>query len=261
MGNNVKNKRMSARRVAMFLAALGALVMSSGIAMMVTATPANADSDPKIVVCKYVSTPGGVLQGGNNPIEPNLNSIKNAINDPDWVNDPNRTFPKYWGDAQGGGGGSVAIGYAGEGLTIADCPGEQPPPPATCPEGTDHAGEEIPEGQTAEDFCNDEVLPPAVCDEGTDHAGEVIPEGQTAEAFCNDATVIVEPPTVVSPPKKHHTKTQSTVTPTVVHAGLSGATVQDMRGEQGLALTFAGMVMLVAAGGLGLRVRGSASRI
>jgi hypothetical protein len=34
-----------------------------------------------------------------------------------------------------------------------------------------------------------------------------------------------------------------------------------MRGEQGLALVFGGMVMMVAAGGLGLRLRGSASRI
>ena len=58
------------------------------------------------------------------------------------------------------------------------------------------------------------------------------------------------------------TKTKSTtaaVTPTVVHAGLSGASVEDMRGEQGLALMVAGMVMLVAAGGL--RLRGRESRI
>jgi hypothetical protein len=60
------------------------------------------------------------------------------------------------------------------------------PPPAVCPEGTDHAGEVIPEGETAETFCNDEVLPPARCPEGTDHAGEAIPEGETAETFCNE---------------------------------------------------------------------------
>ena len=69
---------------------------------------------------------------------------------------------------------------------------------------------------------------------------------------------VVSPP-VVSPPK-HHTQAHATVTPTVVHAGLAGVSTQDMRSEQGLALMFAGMLMLVAAGGLGLRLRGE-SRI
>jgi len=143
-----------------------------------------------------------------------------------------------------------------EGETVESFCTNEVTPPAVCPEGTDNAGQEIPEGQTAEEFCNDVVTPPEVCPEGTDNAGQEIPAGQTAETFCTDE-VIVSPPTV-NPPKKHHT---TTVTPTVVHAGLAGATVQDMRGEQGLALTFAGMMMLVGAGGLTLRVRGSAARI
>jgi len=288
-------KRNSARRAATFLAALGALVMSSGVALMVTATSANADPDPKIVVCKYVGTPGeSTLQGGGNPIEVSINSIKSVVGD-DWVANP--TFPKAWGDAQGqAGGGSIAIGYVGQGLTIANCPGgqEEPPTPPTCPQGTDRAGDEIPEGQTAEEFCDvdvvqhtlcpegtdnagqtvpegstieefctDTVSPPAVSDEGTDNAGQTIPEGQTAEAFCNDSSVVVSPPKVT-----HHTTTEAAaaeatttaVTPTVVHAGM-GSLSQDMRGEQGLALMVAGMMMLTAAGGLGLRVRRAVSRI
>ena len=94
----------------------------------------------------------------------------------------------------------------------------------------------------------------------------MIPEGENAEAFC---TAVVSPPVdnpqvesevVVSPPKAKTPKAHAaTVTPTVVEAGLSGTT-QDLRGEQGLALMVAGMVMLVGAGGLGLRVRSAAAR-
>jgi hypothetical protein len=93
-------------------------------------------------------------------------------------------------------------------------------------------------------------------------------------AVTCDPTVVVNPPTdtnnpptvVVSPPKAHtpkaHTPKAATVTtPTVVHAGLASVSAQDLRGEQGLALMVAGMVMLGAAGGLGLRLRRVASRI
>lgn len=57
------NLRTGARRIAAFLATLGVLVMSSGIALMVTATPANANhhNPPPVLkdwVCKYVGTPG-----------------------------------------------------------------------------------------------------------------------------------------------------------------------------------------------------------
>ena len=80
-------------------------------------------------------------------------------------------------------------------------------------------------------------------------------------------STVVNPPTtetestvVVSTPK-HKTKTHAAaVTPTVVEAGLVSTSTNDLRGEQGLALMVAGMVMLVGAGGLGLRVRSVASR-
>jgi hypothetical protein len=71
---------------------------------------------------------------------------------------------------------------------------------------------------------------------------------------------VTESQVVVNTPKTKSTKTKSTVTPTVVEAGLVGTSAQDLRGEQGLALMVAGMVMLVAAGGLGLRVRSAAAR-
>ncbi|RNL62389.1 hypothetical protein EFK50_11475 [Nocardioides marmoriginsengisoli] len=55
--------------------------------------------------------------------------------------------------------------------------------------------------------------------------------------------VSVEPPTI--------TPTGTVTTPTLVHAGLIDAPA-DLRGEQGLALLIAGMVLMVAAGALGL---------
>jgi hypothetical protein len=256
MGN--KNKKPTAvRRVATSLAVLGALVMSSGVALMVTAASANATTTTtttlKDWVCKYVGQPGHeVLKQGNDGLV--------------WVatDQPQGTF---FVDNQ-------QLSY----LLVADVPQDPKPdasncPPApgdeeppTCPAGTDHAGDEIPVGQTAESFCDDADAP--VCAVGTDNAGQTIPEGQTAEEFCTDTVVVVSPPggtTVVSPPKaktpKAHTPKAAVSTPTVVHAGLAGVSAQDLRGEQGLALMVAGMFMLVAAGGLGLRLRGVASRI
>lgn len=90
----------------------------------------------------------------------------------------------------------------------------------------------------------------------------------TTPANCTTVappTSQVESSVVVSPPKAHvKTKTHAqaaTVTPTVVEAGLASTTTQDLRGEQGLALVVAGMVMLIGAGGLTLRVRRAAARI
>jgi hypothetical protein len=379
MGNKNAQGRLSARRVATFLAALGALVMSSGIALMVVATPANATADPKIVVCKYVSTPGGELQGGGNPIEVSLNTLKNVV-DSAWLDDPNRTFPKSWNDAQGQGGGSTAIGYTGNGLDITNCPGYVDNSPAldatasvditdpSCanentpsydvtathatwevvdsdvsPDGfvtvkftatQGHAfADESTEQTITKDFgpaadcqvdgprlltpqepsftdptCTTDPsvtlpsapaetarmaaasLPPSVDVNGIHYAatGDLVAGGTvTVDATLLDPETTtfgeakhswshtfttptgctqVSPPTtegqvVVNAPKTKTPKTTSTVTPTVVEAGLVGTSAQDLRGEQGLALMVAGMVMLVAAGGLGLRVRGAAARI
>lgn len=56
MGTNRSRARFTARRFAAVLATIGVLVTSSGVALMVTATPANAlaqdhDDDKKVVVC------------------------------------------------------------------------------------------------------------------------------------------------------------------------------------------------------------------
>jgi hypothetical protein len=272
MGNNKASKRMTARRAATFLAAVGALVMSSGLALMVTATPANAEAGPS--VCHPVNGKGELGNGWD------LIGPDHASSHIDESLYPDGHYWKH--EAKDGRHDIYAVEGACPGEPVEDvtCPddatahaGEVVPdgvdpevyctaevtPPEFCPEDASaNAGVEIPEGQTAEEFCNAVVSPPEVCPEGsTANVGVEIPAGQTAEEFCTAGS------TVVSPPKTKHTKTESTtvVTPTVVHAGLAGATVQDMRGEQGLALVFGGMLMMVAAGGLGLRLRGSASRI
>lgn len=273
MGNKKSNRRSNARRAATFMAAIGMLVLSSGIALMATSTSANAAPSPKIVVCKYVSTPGGQLQGGNNPIEVSLNSLNHVV-DPAWIANP--TFPKSWGDAQGKGGGSIAIGYAGQGLDISDCPGSETPPedtPTTA--GVDFtdptcdvAASYTPTGGEGVDYAVTSGSVAAGSDvtiTATAQAGFVI-NGQTvfthsfpAVGDCGSVTPPVVSPPVVNPPKHHtttKTKSHTTVTtPTVVHAGLASATTNDLRSEQGLALVVAGMVMLLGAGGLGLRSR------
>ena len=287
------NKRTSARRAATFLAALGALVMSSGVALMVTATSANAADhgpDPKIVVCKYVDTPGGQLQTGNNPIEVSLNTLNNVVDDA-WLNNPDRTFPKSWNDAHGqsGGGGSIAIGYTGEGLDISDCSGDTPPPPppppgvatasvtpvqATCTAAASYTTS----GTHVASFSESAAPAAGTTITVTAHAesGYKLNGNDTEDFVLNFAaaptncttvnpptTTPTTPTTVVDAPKtKAKAETQTAaVTPTVVHAGLTSVSTKDMRGEQGLALMVSGMVMLAAAGGLGLRLRGAASRI
>jgi len=85
MGNKKATKRITARRAATFLAAIGALVMSSGVALMVTSTPANAAPSDKIVVCKYVSTPGGHL---DHIVIVSENTLPDGFNDLRMVRQP-----------------------------------------------------------------------------------------------------------------------------------------------------------------------------
>ncbi|MFL6105866.1 MAG: hypothetical protein ACJ72L_02810 [Marmoricola sp.] len=89
----------------------------------------------------------------------------------------------------------------------------------------------------------------------------VLAEGVTTHwehtfAEVGDCDVVDVPTETPSP-----TAVPSVATPTVVHAGLTGATVtNDLRSEQGLALLVSGMIMMVVAGGLGLRPVRGASR-
>ena len=70
----------------------------------------------KVVVCKYVSTPG-LGERPSHLIEVSVNALKDFPG----------TFPWVFADAQGG---SVALGYAPGDYTLADCPYEKPEKPA-----------------------------------------------------------------------------------------------------------------------------------
>ena len=306
MGNKKAQGRLSARRAATFLAALGALVMSSGIALMVTATPANAtqpDPNHKDWVCKYVGKPGvdERLKGGKNPI---------------WVDTAATKSGDWFADGQERSYVILADAPKTPAPTIADCPtGDDENPPTVCPDDTARAGEVVPDDSSVEAFCNTEEQPlvasatatpntptcannvPSYTKSGTNIesawqesaapafgatitvtatavSGAEFAGGSTTKAIevtfpaaATGCSVVETPQTppqtestvVVSPPKaKAHTKTHAAaVTPTVVEAGLVSTSTNDLRGEQGLALMVAGMVMLVGAGGMGLRVRTS----
>lgn len=247
MGNKQAQGRISARRAATFLAALGALVMSSGVALMVMATPANAADPACTPAAAYTETI-------NHPAETHVvhhdavaavpeKWYNFAPNDrgpftgtPDWPTDERGVWQALPGHANGGPGDLFGTFQQGEG------------------NGSWFHREPGTEGQAAYD---ETVTDKAAWTETIEHAAvtcdtQVSPPGNP----------VVESQVVVSPPKtKVHTKAHAAaVTPTVVEAGLLSTSTQDLRGEQGLALMVAGMVMLVAAGGLGLRVRSAAAR-
>jgi hypothetical protein len=264
MGNKKTNKRM--RRAATMVAALGMLVMSSGLALMLSATSADAAPADKIVVCKYVSTPGG-----------ELDHIV-VVSESTLPDEFSGSFPFAWTDAHGGGGGSIAVRPAAEGeqakdVPLGDCPsGEEEPDLATASVtftdpscGNGNVASYATSGDNVTFDSPTAAAGAAITVTASATGGAEFSGGGTEATFDHTFSAaevcdsVVEPPTGgVNPPKKPHT---TTVTPTVVHAGLTGATVEDMRGEQGLALMFAGMLMLVVAGGLGMRLRGDATRI
>jgi hypothetical protein len=247
------------------MAAVGALLVSSGIALMAAPTPASAQNDhpDKVVVCKYVGTPGASeLQTGQNPIEVSVNTLNNL--DPPW----DGTFPWAWTDAQGqAGNGSVAVGYVGEiPSTLSSCPGYEP-------EVLQAAAVAVPVDPTCEanvaSYSTEGSVGVASWDESaepafgttitlTAHAAEGYAFGESSTttvevSFGTEATgcTNVEPP-VVEPPVVEPPVVESTTveTPTVVHAGLAGATASTSTEQQGLALILAGLLLLAGAGGL-----------
>ena len=269
MGNNLKNKRMSARRAAALLAALGVLVMSSGVALMVVATPANAAENTKWFVCKFKTTPGNgeVLQTGQNPISVGEAAIANKLDD-GVVVAPGLSFA----DAQGRSFVLVEDTGQAEPPTSACLPQVQPgvatagvtPVQATCTTGASYttSGTHVTFSQSAAPAAGTSITVTATADEGFLVDGSATKNFPLvfAAAPTNCGSVVSPPVVKNNPPNKPQVKKPTAVTPTVVHAGLAGSTVQDVRGEQGLALMVAGMVMLAGAGGLRLR-SGRTSRI
>lgn len=340
MGNKNAQGRLSARRVATFLAALGALVMSSGIALMVVATPANAavgDCVPSDAWTETINHPAvtHVVHHDAVPAVPekwyNFAPTDPGPFDgpPDWPTDARGVWEARPGHAIGGpndqfgtfqqGNGNGSWFHREPGVDgqpaydeiVVDTPAWVETiehPAVTCEvDGPRVLTPQEPTFVNATCTSDASITLPALelsrlaagpaigsTDVNGVHyaASGGLKPGDTVQV---DATLIdpetttfadgvktswtfpvtaptgctqVSPPTtttegqvVVSTPKTKTPKTKSTVTPTVVEAGLVGTSARDLRGEQGLALMVAGMVMLVAAGGLGLRVRGAAARI
>lgn len=260
MGNKKATKRLSARRAATFLAALGALVMSSGVVLMATTTSANAAQGPS--VCHPVNG-AGELGNGWNLIPPDHASshIDESLY-PDgeyWKHQTKDGRHDVYADAENQCPGDIVepvVATASVSFTDPSCDNGNVASFSTSGENVEFddptatAGQHITVTATA---INDAEFEGG----GTEATFE---HDFPAAADCTEVSPPVVSPPSVKPPKKH-TQTQSTVTPTVVHAGLAGVSSEDMRSEQGLALMVAGMVMLVAAGGLRLRVRSSESRI
>jgi len=303
MGNKNVFGRVTARRAATFLGALGALVMSSGVALMVAATPATAAQGEHVPVniCHATSS-------DTNPyvfitVDDDSAKLKGHLkhrNDPNkrWKSDgtwegKSHVKDELKPDLIASFVDSNGVSHALDGnITSASCDdtGEVEVPPAVadvdftdpaCDNNNEasfdttgaHVEFKVTEGSAAP---GQHIKIVATADKDYMFDDESVTQtfehtfgsalNLTGEP-CQRVSVPNTPPqTVVSPPQtKSETKTKAkakaeAVTPTVVHAGLAGVSTEDMRGEQGLALMFAGMVMLVAAGGLGLRVRGAASR-
>ena len=100
------------------IAGIATLALALGMVALTTG-PASASPDPKVVVCKYVGTPGVDETAG-----PTITVSSNTLKDWD-----GSTFPFAFTDAQGK---SVAIGFEG---TTATCPAPEgaPTPPVVDP--------------------------------------------------------------------------------------------------------------------------------
>lgn len=281
-------RRTAARRFATVMAAVGALLVSSGIALMAAPTPASADrgGDAKVAVCKYVGTPGeSRLQTGQNPIEVSVNTLRNVIGDFDaWLENP--SFPVEWTDAQGQGNptGSIAIGFTDEkSWALADCPGQEPelkeayadvqwidPSCGTKASFVTKSGDPVDvtwSAPSAAPAPGVTVTLTATAMEGYTFGGSatkvfthpylqvVPPAGQTydpATGLCTTPSVsppTVAPTTTVNPPKTH-VKTHVQAPATTPTVVHAGLTGTTSSTQAGLGLTAAGLVLLAGAGGL-----------
>jgi hypothetical protein len=263
MGNNLKNKRMSARRAAVFLATLGVLVMSSGVALMVAATPANAatkvtfchstgsDSNPWIELTTSVNAfyVGHVLKQHTSDIYPAVSFQKGGQTINVSAQGDQAVLAEHCGAPSEPGDVEIAVDIE---FTEPTCANSN-----TASYVVTGDNEDVTVQASAAAAPGATITVTATPKEGFFFDGaETYSEQHTFAAAAVCSTVVSPPVVKNNPPKKPQVKTPTVVTPTVVHAGLAGTTVQDVRGEQGLALMVAGMVMLVGAGGLRLRASG-----
>jgi hypothetical protein len=246
MGNKKAQGRISARRAATFLAALGALVMSSGVALMVTTTSANAaDCTPQAAYTETINHPAETHVVHHDAVE--------ATPDQWWAWSPNKDQgpfdgpPSFPSDARG-----TWQGPKDNGGPDQDTYGTFNTSNNDNGNGSWFHREH---GTAAADAFDETITDKAAWVETINH--DAVTCDVSAPKTETESTVVVSPPKAKA---KVHTKVHATaVTPTVVEAGLFSTSSDDLRGEQGLALMVAGMVMLVGAGGVGLRVRATRS--
>lgn len=278
MTSNQAPKKLTLRRLATFIAAIGVLVMSSGVALMVSAGPASAankvgichatSSDTNPYVFILVDDDSAKLKGHLKHLTAPNKTWKDAgtfEGVPHAAGAPKRDFIGSFTDDQ-----NVFHLYDGN-ITAASCDDElvvQPDEAVADVEFTDPTCANQNEASYDTTGANVsfaitsgsntpgvEVEVTATADEGSEFEG-----GGTTQVFTHLYTaalnlegapcVIVEPPVeeppVVAPP----VVAPPAATPTVVRSGL--ITTPDLRGEQGVALLATGMVLLVLAGGLSL---------
>lgn len=266
-------KRVTARRTATVLAAIGMLVMSSGVALMLGASPSSAAT--KVNVCHATSSdtnPYVFISVDDDSTQfeahmahrntPNKKwksagiflGVEHVKGDPkpDLIGsytDENDVFHELDGDI-------TAETCAGEvqeiettaSVTFTDptCENENAASYATSGE---HVTFEVTSGSVAPGA--------SVTVTATVEDGYVFPGDQQSLAFDHTFTAaevcpVVEPP-VVEPPvvEPPEAETETAATPTVVHAGLTSGVEEDLNGQIGLALLVAGMTIMVVAAGLG----------
>lgn len=262
---NVRNtERPRSLRLATILAAVGALVMSSGIAL-IAVSPADAAPGQKWFVCKYKNTPGDPesLQTGQNPISVSENAILAQL--PKALKDTAVIAPGF-SFADGQGRSEVLVEDTGQDEPdVEDCSKPREDEvigadivfvAATCEDGPSYSvvyPDEASAAGTVSEVADPET-PVAdgstftvtlTADEGFMYVGGSDTYSESTTFVAAEGCDEVEPPVdVVDPPEE-----EPAVTPTVVSAGVL-PTSGDLRSEQGLALVGAGLVLLVAAGGV-----------
>ena len=272
---STRTKRSSGRRAAALVAALGALVMSSGVALLVTAPAANADKTP-VNICHATSSdsnPYTFLTVDNDSSK--LTAHLEHRNDPNkrWKSDgtfngvphtKGQPKPDIIGNYTDPQGNPVIL----DGVVNAETCGNQDvsQPIETTANVTfvdpSCANENTPSYSTEGDHVTFAL-------EGTVAPDEAVTVTATVDdgyTFADDAQSLefkhtfgaAETPCELNPPTKTPTPTP-VATPTVVSAGVftGSGTSGSVREEQGIALLVSGLLLMVAAGGLAARPRGA----